>query len=208
MSEERPNFLIFCTDQMQSACLGCNGNEEIQTPNVDALAEKGVNFSRGYVNNPVCQPSRASMITGKTPRQHGLLTNGCCLPESVPTLTGALAEAGYRTHAVGKLHLQPFGGGGLREGGHSWEEGGAWDEGRIEELPNPYYGYQSVDFVGGHVNYIFGDYKRWLAEQYPESVKKLQRSEAYQAEGRAWGMDLPAELHYNHWIADRTIDFL
>jgi arylsulfatase A-like enzyme len=136
--EQRPNFLVFCTDQMQAACLGCNGNDTIPTPNIDALAAGGVSFRRAYLNNPVCQPSRASMITGKTPRQHGLLTNGCCLPQTVPTLTGALAEAGYRTHAAGKLHLQPFGGGGLTEDAHSWEEKAAWNEGRIEKLPTPY----------------------------------------------------------------------
>lgn len=208
MSQKRPNFLVFCTDQMQSACLGCNGNDRIRTPNIDALAAGGVTFRRAYVNNPVCQPSRAGMITGKTPRQHGLITNGCCLPESVPTLTGALAEAGYRTHAVGKLHLQPFGGGGLGEADHSWEEGAAWNEGRITELPQPYYGFQSVDFVGGHVSYAFGEYRRWLEENHPDAVEKLQQSEAYHREGRAWRMDLPADLHYNHWIADRTIDFL
>jgi arylsulfatase A-like enzyme len=208
MPQKRPNFIVFCTDQMQSACLGCNGNERIRTPNIEALAAGGTTFRRAYVNNPVCQPSRASMLTGKTPRQHGLITNGCCLSESVPTLTGALGEAGYRTHAVGKFHLQPFGGGGLPEDAHSWEEGAAWNEGTIDELPKPYYGFQDVDFVGGHIDYVFGHYRRWLQKNHPDAVSRLQQSEAYQREGRAWRMDLPAELHYNNWIADRAIDFL
>ena len=208
MPPKRPNFLVFCADQMQSACLGCNGNEGIETPNIDALAAGGTTFRRAYVNNSVCQPSRASMITGKTPRQHGLLTNGCCLSEDVPTLTGAVAQAGYRTHAVGKLHLQPFGGGGLGDAEQSWEEAEAWNEGRIERLPRPYYGFQTADFVGGHVSYAFGDYRNWLKENHPDAVEKLRQSEAYHRLGRAWRMDLPGELHYNRWIADRTIEFL
>lgn len=77
---ERLNFLVFCVDQMQSDCLGCNGHPVVKTPNIDALAARGVNFNRAYCNNPVCMPSRATMITGKTPRQHGLLTNGNVFP--------------------------------------------------------------------------------------------------------------------------------
>jgi len=161
-SRSRPNILIFCVDQMQSYCLGCNGHPMLRTPNIDALAAEGVTFTRGYCPNPVCSPSRASMLTGLTPRQHGLLTNGSSLPESVPTLPQLLAESGYRTHAVGKLHLQPIGGLANLPPGASLEQRSDWDAGRTTDLPTPYYGFQSVDFVGGHVSFVFGHYRQWL----------------------------------------------
>ncbi len=204
----RPNFLIFCVDQMQSYCLGCNGHRQVRTPNIDALAGGGVTFARGYCNNPVCMPSRATMVTGVTPRQHGLLTNGCLLPETVPTVTQALLESGYRTHAVGKMHLQPTGGRAAADFS-SWESGAGWRSGAIEALPSPYYGYRRVDFCGGHVNYVFGDYERWLEREHPGLRDKLKPEHAYRRAGNeCFRIDMPPEAHYNNWIADRTIDAL
>jgi len=203
----QPSFLVFCVDQMQSYCLGCNGHPVVKTPNIDALAARGVNFLRGYCNNPVCMPSRASMITGKTPRQHGLLTNGNSLSPDVPTVTQALADAGYRTHSAGKLHLQPFGG-FFDDNAESAELGTPWWSGERNALPLPYYGYQGADFVGGHVTYAFGEYRTWLIEQHPESSRKLAKGQGYHACGEGFRLDLPEEHHYNHWIADRSIEFL
>ena len=214
MPKDRPNFLILVVDEMQSACIGANGNPDVRTPNLDRLAEAGVSFRRAYVNNPVCSPSRATLFTGLTPRQHGLVTNGMPLPCGVPTITQALVDAGYRTHAVGKLHVQPFNA-HLADPGpdgpiHSWEDRTLWDCGRITHLPLPYYGFQTVDFVGGHVSYCFGDYVNWLNAEHP-GLRDRYRMETSRVLGRqlgAWAIDLPPELHYNHWIADRTMAFL
>ena len=149
-----PNFLVIIVDQMNSFCLGWNGNDEVRTPNLNRLAADGVNFSRAYPTNPVCSPTRASLHTGLTPRQHGLTTNGCNLDENIPTITGLLAEHGYRTHCAGKIHLQPFNTEARDEDGQpaSWESQELWNGHDITDLPLPYYGYQSVDYVGGHVD--------------------------------------------------------
>lgn len=211
-----PNFLLICVDQMQAQCLGCADHPDVRTPNLDALAKDGTLFTRAYCNNPICQPSRATMITGLMPSQHGLEDNGQRLPVEIPTVPAVLTEHGYRTHAVGKLHLQPF------SGGDSWENRHRWYTGEIESLPSPYYGYQTTDFVGGHVHYISGDYRRWLEVQHPEIARPEDpRSDAkhcipysdFAAYERpadsAWKIDaLPSELHYNNWIADRTIQYL
>ena len=69
MAASRPNFLFICVDQMRADHMGCDGNPVIRTPNLDALAEIGVNFTRGYVNCPLCQPGRATLFTGLTPFQ-------------------------------------------------------------------------------------------------------------------------------------------
>jgi arylsulfatase A-like enzyme len=208
-AESRPNFLIFVADQIGAASLGCNGNSKVRTPHIDRLARQGVSYTRAYCNNSVCMPSRATMITGLTPRQHGCLTNGTLLPEHIPTITAALVEAGYRTHAVGKLHLQPFSAtAAVGETVPSWESRALWDEGRITGLPHPYYGFQTVDFVGGHVHYNFGDYTNWLRAQHPGVHELYARSRAYSAGGQSWKMMVPPELHYNDWIAERSIGFL
>jgi len=204
---DRPNILLFCVDQMQAACMGCAGHPLVETPNLDALAEDGVLFSRAYVNNPVCMPSRATIFTGRTPRDHGLLTNGCKLPHHVPTLPQALADAGYVTHSVGKLHLQPALGLATCDDATSWEGRAYWDE-PTATLPSPYYGFQSADFTGGHVSHIFGDYRHWLDKQDPALHGYFQPRAAYHQQGRGFRIDLPEELHYNQWIADRTCDFV
>ena len=211
----RPNFLIFCTDQMQSLCIGAHGNHDVSTPNLDRLAGSGTTFRRAYCPNPVCTPSRASLITGLMPRQHGALTNGTPLGEHVPTVTGALAGAGYRTHAVGKLHLQPWMGYGPHRQDpdlpFSWEDEVRWNDGEIDRLPSPYYGFQSVDFVGGHVSYVHGEYANWLRGHDRAAYDRLKREAdggALTARRDCWRLAIDEELHYNHWIADRTIDYL
>lgn len=206
------NFLIFVVDQMASASLGCNGNDEVKTPHLDRLASEGTTFRRAYCNNPVCQPSRATMLTGLTPRQHGLVTNGNQLDEKVPTVTAVLVEAGYRTHSVGKLHLQPF----INAERNcdpdspieSWESEYAWRHGRIDGLPKDYYGFQTTEFIEGHGYYSAGDYCNWLNRVHPDP-------ESLYVDGNTKGRfkvdamkNIQPEFHYNSWIADRSLAFL
>ena len=70
MSSDRPNVLLITTDQQHWETLGAV-NDELETPNLDRLADEGTLFDRAYCPNPTCTPSRASMITGKAPSQHG-----------------------------------------------------------------------------------------------------------------------------------------
>src|SRR5919106_3989109 len=91
----RPNVLILCSDQQRFDAVGAYGNEHIQTPALDRLATDGVLFESCYVPNPVCAPSRASLMTGRWPRAHGLWANGVALPEHERLFTQDLADAGY-----------------------------------------------------------------------------------------------------------------
>ena len=207
----QPNFLVVIVDQMNSFSLGWNGNDEVRTPNLDRLAETGVNFDRAYPSNPVCQPSRATLHTGLTPRQHGLTTNGCNLDPDIPTVTGRLAANGYRTHCVGKIHLQPFSTDARNDDGQpaTWESRDLWNDGTITELPLPFYGYESVDYVGGHVNYVNGDYVNDVEARRPGTKAELSREKSYFSAGpQTWRMPIPPEWHYNDWITERSIDFL
>ncbi len=225
-----PSFLVFCVDQMQAACLGCAGHPEVKTPNLDRLAARGTRFARAYCENPLCTPSRLSIFTGMSSRQHGVTTLGRLLPESTPTVVSAMRDAGYRTHACGKLHLQPWGLEYQRQhhteklnGLFSHEDEWFWPEGKISAIPEGYFGFEACDFVGGHADYISGDYMNWLDREHPEWGKRLRaefRNAAWayrrtpEAEltppriGKSYRMEIPPEWHYNHWIADRSVDFL
>jgi arylsulfatase len=68
---ERPNVLIVYTDQHRFDCLGCCGNPDVRTPNIDRLATEGVRFSHAFTCFPVCTPARYSLVTGVPVHVHG-----------------------------------------------------------------------------------------------------------------------------------------
>ncbi len=74
MLKKQPNILLIFVDNQPAKMLGCSGNEEIHTPNLDRLAENGVRFSEAYCPNAMCSPCRASVLTGLMPSQHGVHT--------------------------------------------------------------------------------------------------------------------------------------
>ncbi|MFI3236419.1 MAG: sulfatase-like hydrolase/transferase [Lachnospiraceae bacterium] len=203
---KKPNYLVFCVDQMQSFAMGCNGNTQVKTPNLDSLAAEGTSFCRAYCANTTCMPSRASIFTGLTPKQHGCISNGVMLPESIPTIVEALSNHGYRTYGSGKFHLQST---NLT---HTSEESAArWDSNELTKLPVPYYGFTETNFVGAHINRCYGEYKQWLDVVAPGTWDLYQSENAYATpvnHGSTWRMEVPVELHYNNYIGDTTIDFL
>ncbi|MFC5404751.1 sulfatase [Cohnella soli] len=207
------NILVLIVDQMQSFSLGANGNPDVKTPNIDRLAAEGANFNRAYCNNPVCMPSRATLLTGLTPKQHGCFTNGTNLPEHIPTLPQVLARHGYRTHAAGKLHHQSYMSPANPidpERPWSMEDNRKWKNGEIAKLPENYYGYQSADFIGGHID-VWGEYAQEMERKQPGFMKKYSEAGAYYSHPEApmcYRIDVPEELHYNRWIADHSIAFM
>ncbi len=100
-----PNILLILPDQMRGMDMGCAGNREVKTPNLDRLASGGVLFRNTFANTPVCCPARAILLTGKYPHRNGMIANDLRLKESEVTLAEILAEQGYRTGFIGKWHL-------------------------------------------------------------------------------------------------------
>ena len=109
----KPNVLIIVTDQLSANMLGCYGNKNVSTPNLDKLAQRGIKFNRAYCANPVCVPSRFSMFTGRMPEEIGLRSNehkhvncsGGILSKGMGFL---MREAGYHTFYGGKQHFPGY----------------------------------------------------------------------------------------------------
>jgi arylsulfatase A-like enzyme len=95
---------------MRGQAMGCMGNEQIHTPNLDRLAGEGMLLTNAISTYPICCPARASLLTGRFPFSHGVYTNGPALPDSEVTIGEILKAEGYRTAYIGKWHL--FGHGG------------------------------------------------------------------------------------------------
>lgn len=134
-TQRRPNLLLILADDLGWRDLGCYGSTFHETPNLDALARHGMRFTQAYAANPLCSPTRASILTGLYPARIGITAPVCHLPEErleatlpekaaprqkvIPctsatrlkleylTLAEVLREAGYRTAHFGKWHLGP-----------------------------------------------------------------------------------------------------
>lgn len=111
---ERLNFVFILTDDQGPWALGCAGNPEIITPNLDQLAKEGVRFDRFFATSPVCSPARASLLTGLVPSQHGVhdfIRDGHISSTRIEYLarhraiTKYLADVGYECALTGKWHL-------------------------------------------------------------------------------------------------------
>jgi len=101
----KPNILLIFPDQLRAQALSLYGETNIDTPVFDALLRESVHFERTYAANPVCAPSRASLLTGLYPTAHQVNENGDRLPEGTHTLATQLQRAGYHTGYIGKWHL-------------------------------------------------------------------------------------------------------
>ncbi|MDP6775586.1 MAG: sulfatase-like hydrolase/transferase [Candidatus Latescibacteria bacterium] len=102
---DRPNIVFITADHLRYDTLGCTGDPVIQTPGIDRLASEGTSLSRFFVQNPVCAPSRATFMTGRYPRHHGVKWNGSSLSENEMTMVEFFKSHGYATACVGKSHV-------------------------------------------------------------------------------------------------------
>ena len=108
---DKPNILFFMVDQMQARVLE-NGHV-CQTPNFDRLAQEGVRFEKAYTPNNICSPTRASLMTGLLPHNHGVLEvlyprtpDQHVLRADKPHWAQRLSDAGYKTGYFGKWHVE------------------------------------------------------------------------------------------------------
>lgn len=101
---KKPNILLLFSDQHRHDVLGCAGHPLVQTPNLDRIAREGARFNRAWCQSPVCQPSRASVITGKYTEELGIFANTGGFDTSWPTVMKSIRDGGYETASIGKTH--------------------------------------------------------------------------------------------------------
>ncbi|MFW8595680.1 sulfatase-like hydrolase/transferase [Cribrihabitans neustonicus] len=99
------NILYIMFDQLRFDYLSCAGHPHLETPHIDALAARGVRFSRAYVQSPTCGSSRMSSYTGRYPSSHGVQFNGYPLRVGEWTMGDHLRKAGMGCHLIGKTHM-------------------------------------------------------------------------------------------------------
>lgn len=102
---DRPNVILFVVDDLGYYDLSCTGSNLYETPNIDALAKSGMQFSNAYVSHPRCVPSRFSLQTGKYPARLQIPGGKEQMKTSEVTIGEAFKEAGYTTFFAGKWHL-------------------------------------------------------------------------------------------------------
>jgi arylsulfatase A-like enzyme len=201
--ENQPNILLITSDQQHWSTLG-SLNSALHTPSLDRLATQGTTYHRAYCPNPTCSPTRASMITGLYPSQHGCWSLGTRLPEDVPTIGQLLSLAGYRTALVGKAHFQPL---------RSTPEYPSLEAPPIlqdldfwRKFNGPFYGFDHVELARNHADeaLVGQHYAIWMEEQGCHNWRDYFRPPTGNNENQRWRWQIPEAYHYSAWIAERT----
>lgn len=187
-----PNILWICTDQQRWDTLGCYGNNFVNTPHLDRLAEHGVLFHHAYSQSPVCTPSRASFLTGRYPRTTRCRQNGQDIPADEMLVTKLLADAGYTCGLSGKLHLSACN-----------PSVNPATERRIDDGYHLFHwSHHSAPIDSTSNNWPTNEYSLWLREQGVDYQQKpFQGSKHVQT-------STSAEHHQTTWCAEKAITFI
>ena len=195
---KRPNVLLLYTDQQRWDTLGAV-NPHAKTPNLDALAARGVLFEEAYCNDPVCMPSRQSMLSGRYPSVVGTTTNGTEMPPDLSTVYSVLQPHGYHAAQFGKLHFL----------NHS---------NRNHRDPHPRYGFDTI-VISDEPGCYDDAYIAWVAERAPGEVENCRCSTPPAWTGppvekhprgtqSPYAFAGPEELTHTAFVADLTSEFI
>ena len=110
---DRPNIILVMADDQGWGETGYNHHPRLKTPNLDAMSESGLRFNRFYAGAPVCSPTRAAVMTGRSCYRVGVPEHGYALRHQEVTLAQTLSKAGYQTAHFGKWHLNGLRGPGV-----------------------------------------------------------------------------------------------
>ena len=182
------NVLLLMTDQHRFDCLGCYGNDVIDTPNLDFIASRGTVFDCAYTPSPSCVPARACLISGMNQWNTGILgmgrgqnVMGTNFPQTLP---GELTSAGYHTQAVGKMHFFP------------------------QRSLNGFHNIVLDESGRKHNPGFVSDYQKWFNE------KTNNVSHDITEHGISWNSwiarpyHMPEHLHQTNWTAGKSLEFL
>jgi len=227
-SASAPNILFIITDQHRADHVGFMGNRVVQTPNLDAIAARGMVFENTWVSNPVCMPNRSTIMTGRTPSSHGVIFNDRSLDWNANTHVRQFRAAGYRTGLLGKSHLQH----GMSRNSVVFNDAApvvidpypvGWDHLEHEELyldglpdwPTDFYGFDTVELSIDHGAKVSGHHYLWALEHgaRPEDLVVPQTADNPRRRGGDvwWQVYAPPydeRYHSSSFVADRTISFI
>lgn len=102
--KKRPNVIVLYCDQHSARALGCYGNTQVHTPNLDRLASEGVLLENAYCNNPICTPSRMCMLSGQYVHNFGYYGLAGRCPDQLPNIFDHFKRHGYQNAVIGKIH--------------------------------------------------------------------------------------------------------
>ncbi|HAI10745.1 MAG TPA: hypothetical protein DCM28_03515 [Phycisphaerales bacterium] len=180
---QAPNILLIMTDQQRYDSLGCYGADFAHTPRLDRMASEGVRFEHCYCNNPICTPSRASLMTGHSLMTHNVHQLHSDLNEQFKLFPSYLQSLGYHTALVGKLHVS------------SWKT--------EAQQRHPHDGFD--DYLWCHdptlaIDSPFNAYAKWLADKAPDYLAQLK--------AKRWAATAPADWHMTTWASEQTIELI
>jgi len=183
------NILLIHADQLRIDCLGAYGNPDVETPNLDMLANDAVMFRNSFCPLPVCTPSRYSLISGMYVHEHQGWTNHSTLNMDIKTFPDVLLEAGYKTKAIGKMHFAPtYLNVGFEEMILSEQDGpGRWDDDYHRELMEN----NLVDELD--LEDQRGEYRKNAPGEYWESLGSK-------------ATNLPDEFYSTDWISAKAME--
>lgn len=211
----RPHILFITSDQHRGDAFGFEGSQ-VRTPHLDLLARQGTRFATCITPNVVCQPARASILTGLLPLTHGVHDNGIDLDEAMADrgFAATLSRAGYHTHFIGKAHFSTY---------HTHEptsrpENIAGSARYDDSWSGPYMGFDAVELM------LIG-HNHWLPERAPRGMHYERwyhrdglgdwKDSLYRARGtpdvsaaQTHHSLLPTAYHNSTWVADRAIELL
>jgi len=207
--------VLYITDDMQRwDTIGAwNGPhaQYAQTPVIDSLARDGIQYWRAYNQNPLCMPSRSTMLTGQYTRTHGSWNNGIALSHESPSVAAHLKEnTSMRTALIGKPHFEPF------SSPHSMESALG-----MTHTYGPVRGFDYMIVAGHDTVPMASHYVKWLQEHYPEYVDSYYDLLIMPTEpGEHSRMNvhgggdtdalfvkqnpIPREMYHTDWVADHT----
>lgn len=190
MNTPRYNVLMVLADQHNADLLGCAGHPQAQTPNLDAFAQDATRFTRAYCANPICTPSRVSILSGQYCHNHGYYGLGGPQPQNLPSLFHHFKGHGYRTAAFGKLHLP--------------NDPRNWIADAVDAFGDTY---ETADGVHAQSEFLDG-----LERDGLRHLEDSWHNEAHYGTSRipldATPSDLPYERTQERWCAQKAHDFI
>jgi choline-sulfatase len=182
----KPNILFIMTDQQNFFTMKAYGNHLIQTPALNKLADQSLVFQNAYVTQPVCAPSRGSLVTGLFPHNHGVINNDYALSTDILTLPEMINDSEYQSAYIGKWHLgnEVF----RQRGFNTWVsmEDGYYDE-----------------YSEGNDKNKRSDYHEWLVKKgYSPNLPNNNRF------SRKFASKLPIKHCKPYFLQEKAIEFL